>query len=226
MNEDYEINLGEFLDSVIKRKYIVITVVILSAAISAIFSYFVIQPVYESEVTVIADKKGDSSGQTVQYNDVMMYQNLIKTYANIGKSDAVYTEAVKQLNDSISADKLKSSISITPITDTQLLTISAKGKNPEEALGIVTAVSESFIKVANKVFPAGDVRIVDKGRLPEAPKSPQKRLNIVLGLLIGIIISLTIVVLLNYFDSTIESEEDIKKYFQLPVLGVIQLEKD
>lgn len=226
MSEDYYDNLRELFNSIIKRKIIVIAAVIASVFISAILSCFIIPPVYESEVTVIVDKKDDSNGQNIQYNDVMMYQNLIKTYASIGKSDDIYTAAARQLNNGISADKLISSTSITPITDTQLLTISAKGKSPKEALEIVTAVSESFVNVSKNVYPAGDIRIVNKGKLAETPVSPKKILNIVLGFFIGIVSSLGIIILLNYFDSTIKSEEDIKKYFQLPVLGVIQIEKD
>lgn len=226
MDEDYEINLSRLLDSIVKRKIIIILIVIASVSIAAILSYFVIPPVYESVVTVIVDKKGDSKDQNIQYNDVMMYQNLIKTYANIGKSDDVYSEAAVNLENGISADRLNKSITITPITDTQLLTISAKGKSPKDALDIVTAVSESFVKVSNNVYPAGDIRILNKGKLEGIPVSPNKKLNIGVGFLIGVVISFGLIILLDYFDSTIKSEEDIKKYFQLPVLGVIEIEKD
>lgn len=72
------IGLTEFFHIIAKRKMIILIITLISTLIAGFLSFFVIPPVYQSQASVIVDKK-ISSNQNVQYDDVMMYQNLVKT---------------------------------------------------------------------------------------------------------------------------------------------------
>ncbi|AGK95869.1 YveK family protein [Clostridium pasteurianum] len=219
------IGFNEFFCIIAKRKMIMIIITLISVLISGFISFFMMSPVYESQASVIVDKRGDGSTQNVQYNDVMMYQNLVKTYANIALSDKIYSEAAEKLNNTISADELAKSTTIEPIQDTQMLTVTVHGTSPTKTLDSIKSITGSFIEVANSVYPAGDIRIVNQGKLPKAPIKPNKKFNIIVGFLIGILISIGLIFLLDYFDDTVESIEDIKRNFDLPILGTIQMEE-
>lgn len=229
MDKNEEVRLigfNEFIYIIAKRKMIIIIITLVSTLIAGFISFFMMHSVYESQASVIVDKKGDNlSNQNVQYNDVIMYQNLVKTYANIGRSDNVYIKAAEKLNNGISQDVLAKSITIAPIEDTQMLTITAVGKSPKETLNSLEAVTASFIEVSDTVYPAGDIRIVNDGKLPRSPIKPDKKFNITIGFLLGIIVSIGLIFLLDYFDDTVESIEDIKRNFDLPILGTIQMEE-
>ncbi|WP_242949640.1 YveK family protein [Clostridium pasteurianum] len=155
-----------------------------------------------------------------------MYQNLVKTYASIGESDDVYIKAAQKLNNGISSDELAKRITITPVTNTQLLTVTATGGSAKEALDSVTAVTDSFMEVSNTVYPAGDIRTVNKGKLPKAPAKPNKKLNIAIGFFLGLMISVGLAFAMDYMDNTVESIEDIKRNFDLPIIGTIPLEQE
>lgn len=228
MKKNEEIRLigfNEFFYIMAKRKMIMIIITLISVLISGLISFFMISPVYESQASVIVDKRGDGSTQSVQYNDVIMYQNLVKTYANIGLSDKIYSEAAEKLNNTISAGELAKNTTIEPIEDTQMLTVTVNGTSPTKTLDSINSITSSFIEVANNVYPAGDIRIVNEGELPKAPIKPNKKFNIIVGFLIGILISIGLIFLLDYFDDTVESIEDIKRNFDLPILGTIQMEE-
>ncbi len=225
LKEKEIINLRELSNLIIKRKIMLVTIVLISVFISVVVSYFIIKPIYQSDATVIVDKSGNDTSNTIQYNDVMMYENLVTTYAYIGKSDLVYTDSAKQLNNRISPLEISQSITITPVTNTQLLTISAKGNSAKDASEIVNAVTNSFIKVANQLYPAGDIRIVNNGKVPQTPVSPNKKYSIAIGFLVGLLLSLGIIFTLESYNNKMETEEDIKKYFDFPVLGVIEMRK-
>ncbi|HIE28859.1 TPA: hypothetical protein EYP66_16410, partial [Candidatus Poribacteria bacterium] len=72
----------------------------------------------------------------------------------------------------------------------------------------------------------GNVRIWDRAIEPQKPVGPRKRLNILLGALIGLTLGIGLAFLRHYFDNTYPSLEDVHKEIEaLPVpvsfLGVI-----
>lgn len=228
MDENESIDISEFFYIIAKKKMIIITITLLTTIAAGIASYFIISPTYEALASVIVSKNetaAASANSTVQYDEVMMYENIVKTYANIGSSDVVYDKASQKLNNSISSDNLAKVVKITPVDNTQILTITADGKNPQQVLNIVQATSEAFISVSKDVYPAADIKIVNKAKLPKAPIKPEKLKNIAIGFFVGLIFSVGLVILLDRFDNTLESVEDIKRYTELPVLGMIQFDE-
>jgi capsular exopolysaccharide synthesis family protein len=76
---------------------------------------------------------------------------------------------------------------------------------------------ESRIKEAGQV---GNVRIIDKAATPESPIKPRKKLNVLLGALLGLLLGGGIAVLLESLDTSLKSIEDVEA-LGLPVLGHI-----
>lgn len=66
-----------------------------------------------------------------------------------------------------------------------------------------------------------NIRITEKAELPTAPVGPNKKRNLLFGLILGTIIGVGIAFLLEYFERTLRTEEDVQKYLGLPVLAVI-----
>jgi capsular polysaccharide biosynthesis protein len=220
MNEENSMDLSGIFYVLNKRKSIIITITLVAVIISGILSFFIMSPVYESQATAIVGKKNDANSN-IQYNDVMMYQNLTKTYATIATSKLVEGKTAEKIGNGMTADKLDKLITVTPETGTQILDISVQGSTPEEALSRVTALSEAFIETAPSVYNAGEVKIMDKGGLPKKTIKPRKTLNIAVAFLLGIMVSVGLSFLLEYMDSTLKTPEDIKKHLDLPVLGTI-----
>jgi uncharacterized protein involved in exopolysaccharide biosynthesis len=66
-----------------------------------------------------------------------------------------------------------------------------------------------------------DLRIAENATLPTGPISPRKTQNLIIGLVLGLIAGVGITYFQNYFDRSIRTEEDVQRYFGLPVLSVI-----
>lgn len=224
--EENTIDLNQFLYVLDKRKNIIIAITLAAAIIAGIISFLIMSPVYQSKVTVIVGKKNESGTSTVQYNDVMMYQNLTKTYASIATSKLIIGKAAEKLGSGTTADVLSKAITVTPETGTQILNISATGGTPKEALDRVTALSEAFVENSPTVYNAGEVNIMDKGIPAPTPVKPNKKLNIAIAFFLGLMVSVGISFLLEYMDSTVKTSEDVKRYLDLPVLGVINKYED
>jgi capsular exopolysaccharide synthesis family protein len=71
-----------------------------------------------------------------------------------------------------------------------------------------------------------NIRIIDKAQVPVSPISPNRKRDAMLGLLLGVGLGVGICFLLDYFDDTIWKEEDIKRYLQQTVIGMVPRVED
>lgn len=222
MEEEITLDLRDFFYILRKRIKLILFITVACTLVSAILSFFVIKPTYEAKTTIVIGKTESSQGDKSQYNynDIMMFQKLVKTYAEIGKSTVVAERASAKVKD-ISADKLQKMITVTPQADTQIIQFKVENNNPEKAYTIMNAVCNSFIEEAKRIYPSGSIQVMDGAKVPEKPIKPKKAMNIAIAFLIGLMASVGLTFVLEYMDKTIKTEEDINKYLDLPVIGII-----
>lgn len=220
---DHTIDLREIVHAVKKRILMIIGITAFCTAAAVLVSYYVLKPVYEAKTSIIISKPSTGATVTTTYNDVLMYQNLIRTYSEIAKSKSVAKLAAEKLGNKYTAQEIMNASEISPETNTQIMTISAVSGTPEAAKDIAKALSDSFIEQSAVVYPSGNViKVIDEAETPQTPVQPNKRLNTILGLILGLLLSGGTVVLLEYMDRSIRTEEDVAKYLNdLPVVGII-----
>jgi succinoglycan biosynthesis transport protein ExoP len=65
------------------------------------------------------------------------------------------------------------------------------------------------------------VQITDSAEPGKAPVKPNKTVNIVLGLIFGIVMGVGLAFFIEYLDTSVKTIDDVERTFQAPVLGVI-----
>jgi len=68
-----------------------------------------------------------------------------------------------------------------------------------------------------------NVQVVDEAvelSNPTAVK-PNKKLNIAIAFILGLMVSVGLAFLLEYLDNRLRTEDDVQRYLKLPILGVI-----
>jgi polysaccharide biosynthesis transport protein len=68
---------------------------------------------------------------------------------------------------------------------------------------------------------ADSIVVHDDPVISESPVSPNVRLNLALGAVVGLIFGIGIAFFLEYLDTSVKSLEDVERYLQVPVLAVI-----
>jgi capsular exopolysaccharide synthesis family protein len=68
---------------------------------------------------------------------------------------------------------------------------------------------------------SSNIRVVDEARAPEAPFRPNKKLNLVLGLLLGTVLGVGAAFVLEYLDNSIHSAAEIQQIAGIPTLAVV-----
>lgn len=221
MEQEMTLDLREIFEIIKKRIWIILVITFITTGASGIISFFVIHPTYEANTSIIIGKAPDGQDDKIQYNDVMMYQKLAKTYGEIAKSRLVAEKTISKLGQDITPEKLLDKITVSPQADTQIMIISAKDKSPQAAADTVNTLAETFISEAMRIYPTGNVQIMDSASVPQNPVSPNKKLNVAIAFFLGIMVSLGVIFLIEYMDNTIKTEEDIEKHLGLPVIGII-----
>jgi non-specific protein-tyrosine kinase len=119
--------------------------ILLAAAIAGAASYFYSQritKVYQSSTTVLVNEA--PANQAPNNSTVSLSQELTSTYSNMMTKDNVLTAVSKQLGLTISLGELKNMITVTPLSNTQLMTITVQSNDPNLAANIANAVVTVF----------------------------------------------------------------------------------
>ncbi|MGH4052954.1 MAG: YveK family protein [Clostridium sp.] len=217
----------EYFNIIKKRMLLVILITVGATVLSGVLSYFVITPTYKSDISVIIGKiESDSTASQDNYNDVIMYQKLVKTYTEFAKSRKVSEHVIKALKLDIDPAQLQEMLTVAPKGDTEFLTITVTSKEPKEAMDIANQVAKSLKFVSNDVKKVDNVQLLDEALEPISPANPNPKLNMAIAFFIGLMVSLGIAFLLEYLDNTIKSQEDIEKLTGIPVIGIIPFTDD
>ncbi|MDD4073105.1 MAG: polysaccharide biosynthesis tyrosine autokinase [Desulfobacterales bacterium] len=65
----------------------------------------------------------------------------------------------------------------------------------------------------------GNIRIVDRAEVPRNPVKPNKKLNLLLALVVGLMLGIGLAFFLEYLDNTIKLPDEVKDYLKIPYLG-------
>lgn len=120
--------------------------IILCTVVAAAAAYVVSrnsQKIYQASATLMVNQAANPSGSTV-YSDILTSERLARTYANLLTSRPVLEETANRLG--IPARGLERSINVTPVRDTQLLTIKVEGPDPALAAAIANTLPQVFIE--------------------------------------------------------------------------------
>lgn len=216
--QEEQLDIKELLYVIKKRILLVLLLPVIGAITAAGVSFLILKPVYQANVSIIISK---DQGSMLTQSDVMMYQNLIKTYTEIAKSAVVAEKAISYGDIKTSAESLQSSLSVTSQTGTQVLKMSVTSGQPDDAVTKVEALGKAFLEESRRLLPSGTVEIMDHAKIPKRPVKPNKMLNVIVAFAIGLMAAIGFAFLMEYMNDTIKSEEDVERYLGVPIIGVI-----
>ncbi|MBR2473102.1 MAG: hypothetical protein IKB44_04050 [Clostridia bacterium] len=146
---------------------------------------------------------------------------LVSTYIEVLKSDAVLGEVAEELGDEYSSSKIRSMIKAEGVGDTQVIKVSVEHTDPQVAMDIANAIAEVAPDVIVEKAKAGAVEVIDYALLPTSPSSPNLIVNVIIGFLLGIILSYAGFFIYEALDTIVRDEDMLVKAFDIPLLGTV-----
>ena len=220
--EDKQVNINEFLTVLRKRIEVIISIVLIFTIVSIVISFFIMKPKYNTSAKLFIGKEQiENQASTYQNSDVQMYLNLMKTYAGLFESEDMIQSAINNSDLDLTADEILKSLKVTPGTDDQFLTVSIVTGNKQKGVEILNILINEFINKSKEYITNGNVKVVTEPKMPEYAYSPNKKLNIIIGFSLGLLVGIAVVLLLEYSDNSIKRKEDIEEILDVPVLGLV-----
>lgn len=201
-----------------------------SAAVCGLIMFFIstvlIKPTYTADVSLYIYSSTDrvqTESEEITSSELSASQLLVDTYIVILQSDTVMNKVIDELNLDCTASSLKERVSASAINNTEVLSVTIKDQDPEQAQQIANVIAEVLPKELVRVVKAGGVEVIDYAKVPENPSSPNVTINVLAGILFGFFFSCGVVILADYFNTKVKGEEDLQAAFDIPVLGIIPM---
>src|SRR5690554_6915212 len=220
MNEE-TIDLSTLWQIIRKKLGLIIVVTILVTMTAGIFTFFFVEPEYRSTVAVFISDERSGTAVTETINDINMYQKLVDTYAEIAKSRTVAEDVIANLDLDMTVGQIQSMITTSPKGNTQFLNLNVTSTDRELAYTMANQMARSLKAVSRELRGTDIVQILDPANVPAGPSSPNIQMNLAIGFVLGLMLSVFVVFLMEFLDKTVKDPEFIISELGLPFLAAL-----
>lgn len=223
MNDEFSFN--KFLSVVLPKWPLILVVTIVFGIVSFLYSSYMIAPTYVASGTlyITGDVNAVSSNirQDTNLSDLMLSQELAKTYGQILSSNTFFKNIATSSGTSYTYSDIQSMTTISNVEDTGLLRIKVRNTDPKKAYSLANTILQLAPAEISRVVVSGAATIIDPAEMPKSPASPNIPRNTLLGAFSGMILAIALVFARNLFDNTIKTADEIGGLFDIPVLGIV-----
>lgn len=220
-NEENEvIDLTEILSAVRQHLLELIFVTLVAALVGFTVSKFLMTPKYDSSALMIVNTRQDVNAN-VTSDQINSATKLVSTYSIIIKSDTVLQQVIDNLGLNLTYAQLNKRVTVAAVDGTQVMKITVQSDSPEWARQVCEQIITVAPDVIKEAVEAGSVKVISNASLATDPVSPNIKKNTMLAAAVGFVLVIGIIVLQVLLDNKINTEEDVTKYLDMTVLGVI-----
>ena len=215
-----EINIKDLLRLILRKWWIFAICILVFGSAAYIWTNYFIVPIYSSSTTLYVGKNAESEG--IQTSDLSLGSNLIHDYRELARSKLVAREVINEMGlQNMNPASLAGKIVVSQKNESRVIQISVNDTKPQMAMELTNKVAEVLQKKIIEIMQIENVQIIDKAELQPYPISPNKRMNYMIGAILGLFVGMGMILLIIYFDNTVKTPEDVKKHLDLPVIGTI-----
>lgn len=220
-NAEYEINVIELFQALLKRWWLILAAVIAGAVLMFVYTRFFVTPLYQSSVSFYVNN-GQRTEEKISNSDISASQSLVETYIVILKYGTTLDDVIKDAELDCTSAQLAKQLSCAAINDTEVFQVTVTDPLPERAEKIAKSIARILPNKVADVIEGSTVRIVREPTLTDKPSSPNLRHNVVIGAVVGFVFSCLYAGLQFILDDRIRDAANLlKENYSYPVLAVI-----
>lgn len=203
-----------------KIKFIVVAVLAFGVIAFSV-TYFLVTPLYLSSISLYVSNAKIMQQTRIDSNDIDASTKLVNTYMAIVQSDAILNKVATIAHLDYTASDIRKMMSMEAVANTEIFTVGIENPNPKRAAKLANTLAKvTFTELVN-YLEGSSVKVIDYATIADKPSSPNMKLNTLIGVLLGLMVSIAFVVLQDMLDVRIKTEEDLEHLFSLPILCAI-----
>lgn len=218
------INIEQIFNILKKHIKLIGSLTITGLLVAFLVTTFFMTPKYDATVQILVNRTETNNNIGAAYNTQQADVQMINTYKDIIQNkivlDPVRKEIAKKDNFVGTSDDLKDQINISSQENSQVFSVTVKDTNAYRAADIANSVADTFKQKIKKMMKVNNVTIVADAIAKPRAVSPNKKLNILIGLLLGAIIGIGIAFAIELLDKTVKGTDFLSE-LGIPNLGMI-----
>ena len=215
-----EINLGEMLAYFKAKLHILLIIFTLIFGLGSFYVFFMQKPKYEATATVIVSS--DKSNANLP-GEVATNKNLIDTYTQVVKSHRVLDKVKSDMNTELTYSDMLGMIEVSAIKGTEIINITTTDRDAEFATKMTNKIADHFVKEIAKIYNDRNINVLDSAVTPTEPANIKVVRQEIIAFAAGLIVSVSILFLVFYFDRSVKTSEQVESQLHLPVIGKIHM---
>lgn len=212
---------------ILRKNWIVIGVLALLGAGTAVAYSLAQDPLYESTSRVMfSSQAGETIGEQQQGQSYT--QARMASYVELATTPRVLDPVIAELGLDESAAALAGRVAVANSTNTTIISVTATDEDPAQAAEVANAATDSLTRavIEAETLPGAEeppvtITQVTQAQPPASPSSPNIPLNLALGTLMGLALGVGVAVLRTVLDTRIRSLRDLEQVTDQPVIGSI-----
>lgn len=200
-----------------RRWRVVAATFVVFVVVAAVISK-VLPKVYSATSTLIVVQNG--TGTT--FDAIQAAQVTARTYSDIVSAPVIAGKVAEQLGGGATARSVESAVSVSPVTETQLLRIKAEAHNPARAQGMANVYAAVVIRYATQYLGPtshATVALASGATRPMAPTRPRPVLYVLIAAILGLFFGIAGAFLLERLDTRLRTAEEVRERFSQVILA-------
>lgn len=213
--------------AVIRRWWAVIAGCVLAGLVIATVLFIAGKPQYTSSARLLVATPNIDQNALVPPGGLSASQRAIN-YASLARGNLIPQTVISQLHLDETPTQLLQSVTVNVVSGTTLIQISTVDSDAAQAQAITQAFSDALVQYIPKVDNAAGetqntttVTVADPADLPPLPSPKNLIVDLVLGLIAGLVVAALVLRYLTYRDKSIRRERQLEELTQVPLLGTI-----
>jgi capsular exopolysaccharide synthesis family protein len=222
--EEMGVDLQRLIGEILRRIWIVILAAIVGGVGTFLGTFYLVTPMYESSAMFYVNNKSFSIGDaslSLESGDISAAKSLVSSYIVILKTRESLNDVIDYAGVDRTYGQLKEMITAAAVNSTEIFEVVVTSDDPKEAERIADAIAHILPKRISSIIEGTSAKVVDHAVVASRPSSPNYTVNTMVGILMGVFLSVCGIALWAIFDVTIRTEEDITSCCHVPVLAAV-----
>ncbi len=222
--EYFSIDIVHILKTIWYHIWVVALVGILGAGLGFSYAAFLITPTYSSSIMLYVNNSSFSLndvGFSISSSDLIASQGLVKTYNVLLKNRTTLERVIEEANVPYTWGELNGMVEASSVGETEVMRVTVTSTNPYEARDIANSIAVVLPQRVTEIVEGTSMEVVDSAVVNPHKVAPSITKYSMIGLLLGLFLSIGILTIRALLDNTIHDEEYITQNYQYPILAKV-----
>lgn len=203
-----------------KKKFWIIIIITAITTSLGVYKVSKLKPSYVATAKVFIGKSDDLlefySQQEMEY-----YSQFLTIFSEISRIDGFLDDTLKKNKINKTSTEVASALGFSSSSNTPIVNVSYSSWTDEQMAETLDAVCDELLNKVKEIMPETVPSVLSEARVSTI--YPNKTKLPVIAFVAGIIVSIGLILVLDYLDTRITSKKELERIIPVPVLGTIPI---